>query len=136
MNPLTPASLVAILPHLGSGWLKPSPLGIAFLGCEKWVMLSSSMPGFRGFDRGMYLQKWMNEVRLLPPKNCRKAGAGVCIGYRVYCHLIHYHKFSPNKTFHATLSVFSIFFVSCLFIMYLLYPKLFALPYPLIYAYV
>ena len=41
-----------------------------------------------------------------PPKNCRKGGAGVSIGYGVSAHLIHYHKFSPQKTFHATSYVF------------------------------
>ena len=49
---------------------------------------------------------YMVQRRPTPQKNCRKAGAGACIGYGVSAHLIHYHKFSPKKTFHATSSVF------------------------------
>ena len=67
-------------------------------------------------------------------KNCRKAGAGVYIGYGVYCHLIHSHKFSTKKTFHATSSVFYIFYVSISFIFHVLYPKLYVLPYPLYFV--
>ena len=52
------------------------------------------------------------------PKNCRKGAFGVSIGYGVSAHLIHYHKFSPKKTFHATSFIFSMFYVSSLFIMY------------------
>ena len=71
-----------------------------------------------------------------PPqkKNCRKAGAGVYIGYRVYCHLIHSHKFSTKKTFHATSSVFYMFYVSTSFIFHVLYPKLFVVSYPINYV--
>ena len=67
-------------------------------------------------------------------KNCRKAGGGVYIGYRVSAHLIHSSKFSPKKTFHATLSVFYMFYVSTLFIFHVLYPKLFVAPYPINYV--
>ena len=69
-----------------------------------------------------------------PLKNCRKAGAGVYIGYRVSAHLIHFHKFSPKKTFHATSSVFYMFYVSTSFIFYVLYPKLFVETYPIYFV--
>ena len=67
-------------------------------------------------------------------KNCRKAGAGVYIGYRVYCHLIHSTKFSTKKTFHATSFVVYIFYVSTSFIFHLLYPKLFVVSYPIYFV--
>ena len=70
------------------------------------------------------VSKWLGS----PPKNCRKAGAGVYIGYRVSAHLIHSHKFSTKKTFHA------MFYVSTSFIFHVLYPKLFVVSYPINYV--
>ena len=67
-------------------------------------------------------------------KIVERGGAGVYIGYRVYCHLIHSHKFSTKKTFHATSSVFYMFYVSTSFIFHVLYPKLYVVSYPLYFV--
>ena len=53
-------------------------------------------------------------------------GAGVSIGYGVSARLIHYHIFSPKKTFHATSFVFSkCFMCPAHSFFHLSYPKTF-----------
>ena len=76
----------------------------------------------------------LHEAPQVPPKNCRKAEAGVYRCSRVKRPSFILTKTLPKKLFIAPCFIFSIFYVSSSFIMYLHNPKLFVETYPLIFV--